>query len=106
MHETEWEVVRPEPRTAPCAVACRGDGDQVLALIGPNIQEGVAGFGDTLPAALRALADELDREVGVEPDQSAYALDTLLQVMWPACRDQRKFDDHETEQIQQIVRAT
>lgn len=57
-------VKRPYPRTAPCAVNCRADGDQVGALIGSNIAEGVCGYGDTLPEALRSLADELEREVG------------------------------------------
>ena len=60
-------VKRPYPRTAPCAVECRADGNQIMALIGPNIQEGVAGFGNDLPAALRSLADSLEREVGQEP---------------------------------------
>ena len=58
-------VKRPFMRSAPCAVLCRGDGDQVLALIGPNIQEGCAGFGDTLADARRALADEIEKEVTV-----------------------------------------
>lgn len=61
-------VKRPYPRTAPCFVVCRGDGNQILALIGSNIMEGAAGFGDDLPSALRALADELEREVGQEPE--------------------------------------
>lgn len=61
------DVKRPYPRTAPCAVVCRGDGDKVSALIGANIMEGVCGFGDDLPSALRSLADELEREVGQVP---------------------------------------
>lgn len=61
-------VKRPYPRTAPCFVLCRGDGDQVACIIGANLQEGVAGFGEDLPSALRALADELEREVGQEPE--------------------------------------
>ena len=63
-------VKRPYPRTAPCAVVCRADGDQVLALIGPNLMEGVYGYGDTLPDALRMLADELEREVGETPKEA------------------------------------
>lgn len=55
-------VARPYPRTAPCAVECRGDGGQVCALIGPNLAEGVSGYGDTLPDALRALADAIEKE--------------------------------------------
>jgi hypothetical protein len=64
-------VKRPYPRTAPCFVCCRGDGNQILALIGEDLMSGVAGFGDDLPSALRALADELEREVGQEPQQSS-----------------------------------
>ena len=35
------------------------DGDQWCALIGPNIQEGICGFGDTESDALIRLAVEL-----------------------------------------------
>jgi len=35
------------------------DGDQVCALIGENLQDGDAGFGDDVPGALRDLADAL-----------------------------------------------
>ncbi len=59
-------VKRPYPRSAPCAVECRADGDQILALIGPNLAEGVHGFGDTLPEALRDLADSIDAETAFE----------------------------------------
>ena len=62
-------VKRPYPRHPTCAIECRCDGDQVYAMIGPNMMEGVIGFGDTLPDALRALADELEREVGQEPER-------------------------------------
>jgi hypothetical protein len=61
------QVTRPYPRTAPCLVNCRADGDQISALIGPDLATGVCGYGDDLPAALRALADNLEREVGEEP---------------------------------------
>ena len=67
-------IKRPYPRTAPCGVMCRGDGNQVCALIGENIHDGAAGFGDTLPEALRCLADELEREVGEEPTAELAAL--------------------------------
>ena len=60
-------VKRPYPRTAPYAINCRADGNKISALIGENLVEGVAGFGDDLPSALRDLADELEREVGEEP---------------------------------------
>lgn len=36
------------------------DGDMVCALIGPNLQEGIAGFGSTVPDALRDLAAEFE----------------------------------------------
>lgn len=72
------EVKRPYPRTAPCAVSCRGDGNQILALIGSNIMEGVAGFGDTLPDALRSLAEELDAEVGYKNPENLFMLGQLL----------------------------
>lgn len=67
-------VKRPIMRTAPCAIECRGDGNQVYAMIDPNRwphQGGIAGFGDTLADALRNLADEIEKEVEVtgEEDQ-------------------------------------
>lgn len=63
-----YAVKRPYPRTAPCAVECRCDGNQVYALIGEDYMTGAVGFGDTLPDALRNLADELEREVGQTPE--------------------------------------
>jgi hypothetical protein len=36
------------------------DGNGFIALIGENLQEGIAGCGDTAPDALRNLADELE----------------------------------------------
>ena len=41
------------------------DGDQVCARIGENLQEGTAGFGDDIPAALRTLADTLEKTEGL-----------------------------------------
>lgn len=64
MGDASREVTRPEMWSVPVAINCRGDGNQVLALIGSNIQEGCAGFGDTLPDALRDLASEIEKEVG------------------------------------------
>lgn len=37
------------------------DGDQWCALLGENLQVGLAGFGDTPGDALRALAFEIDQ---------------------------------------------
>jgi hypothetical protein len=38
------------------------DGNEFCALLGDNIQDGKAGFGRTIPAALRNLANELEDE--------------------------------------------
>jgi hypothetical protein len=40
------------------------DGDQWCALYGPDLQEGIAGFGHSIPGALKDLAKELE-EAGV-----------------------------------------
>jgi hypothetical protein len=36
------------------------DGDKWCCLVGENLQEGLAGFGDSPCDALRALADEIE----------------------------------------------
>jgi len=36
------------------------DGDKWCALVGEDLQEGIAGFGDTPIDAIRALCDELE----------------------------------------------
>ena len=38
------------------------DGDTIIALMGRNLQEGVSGYGDTVPEALRELASAIERE--------------------------------------------
>jgi hypothetical protein len=38
------------------------DGNQICALVGPDLVAGVAGFGDSVYDALRELADSLVRE--------------------------------------------
>jgi hypothetical protein len=38
------------------------DGNQICALVGPDLVAGVAGFGDSVHDALRELADNLVRE--------------------------------------------
>jgi hypothetical protein len=55
------------------------DGNLVSALIGEDLVVGVSGFGDTIPAALRELAENLIREaVWIEiPDQE---MPDLLQI--------------------------
>ena len=63
---------RPDLRSVPVAIECRGDGKAVYACIGDPSealtgQRGVIAFGDNLPDALHELATELYKEVG-EPD--------------------------------------
>jgi len=48
---------------------CRGDGNQIAAMIGTNPHEGVWGFGDTLADALRDLATQIESEVEVQECQ-------------------------------------
>jgi len=36
------------------------DGDEICALVGPNLMTGTAGFGTDASSALRALAQQLD----------------------------------------------
>ena len=43
-----------------CMVSVFLDGNQWCALVGENLQEGVAGFGDTPSDALRDLADQIE----------------------------------------------
>jgi hypothetical protein len=38
------------------------DGNAIIALIGRDLQTGIAGAGDTVPEALRDLASALERE--------------------------------------------
>ena len=38
------------------------DGDSIGAMIGRDLQTGIAGFGNTAPEALRDLADAIERE--------------------------------------------
>ena len=53
------------------------DGNEMCALIGNDLQEGIAGFGKTAGNSLRALADELDsgKELIFNADGSWYAKD-------------------------------
>lgn len=69
------KVKRPYMRSVPCAVECRADGKAVYAAIG-NVDgairgesSGVIGFGNTLPDALRSLADAIEKEVEVTGDE-------------------------------------
>lgn len=42
------------------------DGDKICALWGENLQEGLCGFGDTVPEALEALALDWREQRGDE----------------------------------------
>ena len=37
------------------------EGNQIMAMVGPDLQAGIGGFGDTVPAALRDLADQMEQ---------------------------------------------
>lgn len=69
------KVKRPYMRSVPCAVECRADGKSVYALIGDSTsaltdgERGIIAFGDTLPDALRALADAIEKEVEVTGEE-------------------------------------
>jgi hypothetical protein len=41
-------------------IAILRDGNKICALVGPNLQEGLAGFGDTAAEALRELAQQVE----------------------------------------------
>jgi hypothetical protein len=38
------------------------DGNQIVALLGPDLQAGIGGFGDTAAEALRDLAGQMEFE--------------------------------------------
>lgn len=46
--------------TQPMTVSISQDGDQFCALLGENLQDGTAGFGDTISDALHQLAFKLE----------------------------------------------
>ena len=59
MIQCSWQEAAGE-QMRPCVLfrpVLSRDGNQWLALFGPNIQEGVAGFGDTPAKAMRAFDD-------------------------------------------------
>jgi hypothetical protein len=43
-------------------VALMRDGNQIVAMLGPDLQTGVGGFGDTAADALRDLAAQMEFE--------------------------------------------
>jgi hypothetical protein len=102
------EVTRPCPRTAPCAVICRGDGSAVGAIIDPDKwphEGGVAGFGDNLPDALRSLADSLEAEVGINNPFNLAMLEMLHNEISPAHRERRQITEDESFRIFAILEA-
>jgi hypothetical protein len=62
LHEKDREAIAELLRRTSEGVQISKDGDQMCALIGENIHEGTAGFGDTVPDALRDLANQLQTE--------------------------------------------
>ena len=75
-HRKLEEQALPTPdRNVEAVMNCKLslDGNQYCALIGENLQEGTAGFGVTLPAALRALAAELEAVARKELVTGGYA---------------------------------
>lgn len=46
----------------PLPISIGRDGNQIFVMLGDNPQEGVAGFGSTIPEALEDLAENVRRE--------------------------------------------
>ena len=46
------------------------DGNEICALTGPDLMAGTAGFGATVSAALRSLADQLESQSQSNPELS------------------------------------
>jgi len=42
------------------SVTLMRDGNQIVALLGPDLQAGIGGFGDTVAEALRDLAAQME----------------------------------------------
>lgn len=38
------------------------DGNALIAMVGADLQQGIGGFGGTIPEALRDLADRMEKE--------------------------------------------
>lgn len=55
------EIPRNKDGELELTVTVSLDGDKWCALAGENLQEGVAGFGDTPSAALLALVEEMKK---------------------------------------------
>src|SRR5690348_3153453 len=54
------------------------NGNAIIALIGRNLAEGIAGSGRTVPEALRSLADAIEREKWPFPELDPPAPPSLI----------------------------
>ena len=53
----------PKVNISPSAtIMLMRDGTQIVAMLGPDVQTGISGFGDTVVEALRDLVDEMECE--------------------------------------------
>jgi hypothetical protein len=76
------------------------DGNQITALIGPNLQYGVGGFGSTVQDALRDLAANIERRahpitLRVPRAGKAYQEDGITKVACPECEYVEYFPEPE-----------
>ena len=55
-------IEMPKPPSGIEYVSVQRDGAKIVAMVGPNLQDGIGGFGDSIPEALRDLADAIERE--------------------------------------------
>jgi hypothetical protein len=97
-------VKRPFMRHPPCAVECRCDGNQVYALIGEQ-PTGCIGYGDTLADALRALADEIEKEVGQANPYNSAMLQSLAEELWRVKRTGELPTEDDMDRIYAILAA-
>jgi hypothetical protein len=51
-----------KPGVTSATVTLMRDGNQIVALLGPDLQAGIGGFGDTAAEALRDLARQMEFE--------------------------------------------
>ena len=62
MSDSGDKIIPIRPPAVHHSIDVSRDGNKISALIGPNLQEGLGGFGDTVPVALRDLADQMEAE--------------------------------------------
>jgi hypothetical protein len=60
-HSMVIEFKKP-PETRTEWILVTRDGNQIMAMVGSDLQTGIGGFGDTVPAALRDLAGRMEAE--------------------------------------------